>query len=149
MRVKEIMVREVKSITPDMNARQALELLERLQISGLPVIDEQKKLVGMFTEKEVLSYVLPSYIEKVGKFVYEQNPKAVRKKFAELSTMEVGQIMRREVVVVNEDTTLSEAARLMLTQRARRIPVLDNTKNVVGMVARCDVLKGLSREVSS
>ncbi len=146
MKVKEIMTKEVVSIKPDDNAKDALDMLFKMQISGLPVIDEQGKLAGMFTEKDILSYVLPSYIEKVGRFIYEENPRATKKKFAELSKIKVAQLMRRNVVTVTEDTTLCEVAKDMLTQKARRIPVLDKTGKVTGMVARCDILKALVKE---
>jgi len=146
MKVKEIMTKEVKSISPDTNVQEALNLLEKLQISGLPVIDDKDKLVGMFTEKDVLGYILPSYIDKVGHFIYEENPKATKKKFAELSNVKVRQLMRKDIVTTTEDTTLCEVARLMLTQKARRIPVLDKTGNVVGIIARCDVLKDFEKE---
>lgn len=146
MKVKEIMTKEIKSVSPDASARQALDLLQKMQISGLPVINEEGQLVGMFTEKDILSYALPSYIERVGSFVYEENPKAIRRKFAGLDGIKVSQLMRKEVVSVNEETTLCEAARLMLTQKARRLPVLDKSARVVGIVSRGDVLKALSEE---
>ncbi|MFH0935799.1 MAG: CBS domain-containing protein [Candidatus Omnitrophota bacterium] len=146
MKVREIMKEKVVSIKPQDNALEALRQLFKMKISGLPVVDEQGKLQGMFTEKEILSYVLPSYIEKVGSFVYEENPKATRKKFSELSAITVSQLMRKEVITVGEETTLSEAARIMLTKKARRLPVIDKSGRVVGIVARCDVVESLAKE---
>ena len=146
MRVREIMSRKVKSLSPDTGAREAYDILSEMEISGLPVIDNEGKLVGMFTEKDVLSYILPSYIEKVGRFVYEQNPKSTKKKIAELSNIKVSKIMRKDVLTVNEDTALCEVARIMLTQKARRIPVVDKQCRIVGIVARCDILKAMAQE---
>lgn len=146
MKIKEIMTREVVSVKPEDNVKDALLFLFKRQISGLPVIDAEGKLVGMFTEKEALSYVLPSYIEKVGRFIYEENPKSSKKKFMELNNLKVAQLMRREVVTTTEDTTLCEAARVMLTQKARRLPVLDKSGKVVGIVARGDILIALGKE---
>lgn len=148
MRIKEIMIKDVTSVFPEVTAAEALGLLQKLEISGLPVIDDKGKLVGMFTEKEVLSYILPSYIEKVGRFVYEENPKSTRRKFLELSKVKVGQIMRKEVVTTTEDVTLCEVARVMLTQKARRLPVVDKESKVLGIVARCDLLKALAKEAA-
>ena len=146
MKVKEIMVKDVTSISPETGADEALALLEKMQISGLPVIDENGKLAGMFTEKDILSYILPSYIEKVGRFIYEENPKSTKKKFMELSKIKVRQLMRKDVVTTTEDTALCEVARIMLTQKARRIPVIDKSGKVVGIVARCDILKVFAKE---
>lgn len=146
MKVKEIMTKEVVSIKPDDSASDALNLLFKMQISGLPVIDAQGKLTGMFTEKDVLSYILPSYIEQVGRFIYEENPKSTKIKSAGLGKVRVSQLMRKEVVTTTEDTALCEVARVMLTQKARRLPVLDKSNKVVGIIARGDVLKALARE---
>jgi len=146
MKVKEIMTKDVTSISPEMNAKEALNLLIKMQISGLPIIDEKNKLVGMFTEKDILRNILPSYIEKVGRFVYEDNPKVIRKKFQDLKDLSVSKLMRKDVVTVEEDTSLCEVARLMLTQKVRRIPVLNKEKKVVGIVAREDIVRAYIRE---
>ena len=149
MKVKDIMTRDVIRVSPDTNVKEALNLLLRMHISGLPVIDDKGRLMGMFTEKEVLRNVLPSYIEKVGKFVYEENPKSIKKKFESLSNSTVSQLMRKDVITVNEDTSLCEAVHLMLTNKVRRIPILDKSGKVVGIVARGDILKTIAKEAYS
>lgn len=146
MKVKEIMTREVVSVKPDDNAQEALELLLKMQISGLPVINEDSKLVGMFTEKDVLAAILPSYVEKVGRFMYQENPKAVKQKINALREAKVKDIMRLNVITADEDTTLCEVARIMLTQKARRLPVFNKAKEVAGIVSRGDVVKALFAE---
>lgn len=148
MKVKEVMTKNVVSVKPDDNAFYALGLLFKLQISGLPVIDAQGKLAGMFTEKDVLRFILPSYVEKVGKFIYEEHPKGIKKKLAELHNIKVSQLMRRDVVTATEENTLGDVAKDMLTQMARRIPILDKTGKVVGIIARCDILKALAKETT-
>lgn len=146
MKVKEIMTKEVVSVKPEDNAKEALDLLFKMRISGLPVIDTKAKLVGMFTEKDVLKHILPSYMERVGRFVYEENPKSIKKKFQDLVNLSVAQLMRKEVITVYEDTSLCEVARLTLIQNIRRIPVLDKEKRVVGIVAREDIVKAYAKE---
>ena len=146
MKVKEIMAKDVTSISPEISGQEALDLLQEMQISGLPVIDAQNNLVGMFTEKDILSYLLPSYIESVGRFVYQENSKTIKRKFGELSKIKVSQLMRKDIITTTEDTALCEAARVMLTQKARRIPVVDKSGKVVGIVARGDILRALEKE---
>lgn len=147
MKVKEIMTKDVVSVKPDHNAKEALTLLFKMQISGLPVIDAQGRLVGMFTEKDILTAILPSYIEKVGRFVYEENPKSIKKKFEGLVNLTVSQLMRKDVVTVDENASLCEVARLILTQKVRRIPVLNKEKRVVGIIVREDIVKAYTKEV--
>jgi CBS domain-containing protein len=147
MKVKEIMTKEIISLLPDMSAKEALEVLFKNRISGLPVITAEGKLVGMFTEKGILRWALPSYLEQVGRFVYEENPKAIKKKMADLIKVKVEDLMRKEVMTVGEDTTLCEVARVMLTQRVRRIPVINKEGKIVGIVAREDIVKSFTKEV--
>ncbi|MBM3244491.1 MAG: CBS domain-containing protein [Candidatus Omnitrophica bacterium] len=146
MKVKEIMIKDVFTLSPGMNAKEALDLLAEKKISGLPVVDENKKLVGMFTEKEVLARILPTYVEAVGKFIYEENPKAVKQKVISFASFTVEQIMRKNVVTVNEDATLCEVAHVILTQKARRLPVVNKDSGMVGIVLRGDVIKHLFAE---
>lgn len=146
MKVKEVMTKNVISISPDINLKEAMEILFENRISGLPVIDKEGKLLGMFTEKEILKIALPSYWDEVGRFIYYEDPKVIKKKMAELKDHRVYQIMRRDVVCVDEDTALCEAARIMLTQKIRRIPVLDKEKKVIGIVAREDIVRAFAHE---
>ncbi len=146
MKIKEIMTKKITSLSPEMNTKEALELLQEMKISGLPAIDDKNKLVGMFTEKEVLRNILPSYIENVGRFIYEENPKSIKKKFEDLVNSTVSQLMRKDVITVDENASLCEVARLMLVQKVRRIPVLDKEKRMVGIVAREDIIKAYAKE---
>jgi len=147
MKIKEIMEKEVVSLSEDTKIKDAFLKLLKMRISGLPVLDEHLKLLGMFTEKDILRAILPGYLDRVGRFVYEENPKIVKKRLLEIQDLTVGELMRREVATVDEDTTLCEVARLMLTQNVRRIPVLDKEKKVVGIVAREDILREFAKEI--
>jgi CBS domain-containing protein len=143
MKISEIMTREVRSLDPQTSVAEAIKKLLEDRISGLPVVDAKGRLVGMFTEKDVLKAILPSYVSNVGRFVYENNPKTIQSKVAKLGEFKVEQFMRKEVVTVQSQTPVCEAAHIMLTQNVRRIPVVDTDGQVVGIVARADVLQNL------
>ncbi len=146
MKIKEIMTKDVTTISADGDAFDALTLLQKIKISGLPVVDHNNKLVGMLTEKEVISYIMPSYMGKVGRFVYEENPKATKRKITQLKKMKVSELMRKDVITTTQETTLCEVAKAMIIQKVRRIPVLDEFGKLIGIVARGDVLKGFAQE---
>lgn len=146
MKVREIMKREVISLSPELSVKEGVEILLKRRISGLPVMDKNERLKGMFTEKDFLRYLLPSYLDKVGEFRYEENPKYVKHKISQMDKLKLRQLMRREVVTVEEDVTLCEVARMMLTQKVRRIPVVSKDGRVVGMVTREDIVRALLNE---
>lgn len=145
MKVKEIMTKDVKSLSGEETVKDALDIISRLEISGLPVIDKDKNLLGMFTEKDILRIILPGYLTQVGAFVYGDDPKNIKNKFLNLHNLKVTEAMNKAVETVKEDTSLSEAARLMLTKNVRRMPVLDAEKKVAGIISRYDVLAALRR----
>ena len=101
--------------------------------------------MGSRREKNLLEHLAGLYSE-IGKFIYQEGPQSLHKRFAELNKMKVSQLMRKEVVPVVEDTELFEAARLMLMLKARRLPVVDKSDKVVGIIARCDILWALAGE---
>lgn len=144
MKVSDVMTREVISVKPDAPIMDVIGLLFDKKMSGLPVIDAQGKLLGMVTEKNILSYILPSYIGKVGRFIYREDPKSTKKKFAELAGMTVTQFMRTDVISSRGDVSLCEVARIMLTQKIRRIPVVDAEGMLVGIIARGDILRSMA-----
>ena len=145
MKVKEIMTKDVKSLSGEETVKDALDIISRLEISGLPVIDKDRNLLGMFTEKDILRIILPGYLTQVGAFVYGDDPKNIKNKFLNLHNLKVAEVMNKAVETVKEDTSLSEAARLMLTKNVRRMPVLDADKKVTGIISRYDVLAALRR----
>ncbi|MFH1001650.1 MAG: CBS domain-containing protein [bacterium] len=142
MKVKDVMIKKVKSVLPDLLVSEAFDILSDNKISGLPVINKENKLVGMFTEKEILQNILPGYLKKVGNFVYQDNPKAIANKVKELlQGKKVSEIMRGEIITVSSEVPLSEVARTMITERIRRIPVVDEQGKVIGIISREDVVK--------
>ena len=141
MRVETIMVKEVITLKEEMNAQEAMKKLMERKISGLPVVDNDNKVVGMLTEKSILMAILPSYIKKVGHFVYEVDPKKLINKIENLHELKVKDIMRKEVITAKKDTSLTKIARIMLTQKIRRIPVVDDNKQLIGLIARQDILR--------
>jgi CBS domain-containing protein len=145
MVVKDIMVKDVSVLSADMPADKGLRLILEEERSGLPVVDKNNNLVGMLTEKEILKFCLPSYLDKVGAFVYERNPKAVLGKLAKLKDLKVSDVMRKDVITVSEDATLSEVSKIILTQQARRIPVVKD-KKIIGIIARADIVRHLAEE---
>ena len=125
MKIGELMTKDVQTLTPDIPVSEAVRLLIAQKISGLPVVDAAGLLVGMFTEKDVLKGILPSYISKVGHFVYENSPQSIKNKVIKIAQRKVGDVMCCDVVKVGAETSVSEVAHIMLTQNVRRVPVVD------------------------
>lgn len=119
---RDIMVRKVFVLRPQMEACQAIRTMLKHKIAGAPVVDTEGHYLGMFSEKHSLSLLLD--IE------YESIP-----------TSEIGNFMDRKARVVYEDTDVLSIVDIFLNEPYRRLPVLRNENELVGLVCRRDVVK--------
>jgi CBS domain-containing protein len=100
---------------------EAIQVLIENRVTGLPVVDEEGRLRGIFTETDRLNLLLN-----------ERSPAAAT----------VGDVMTKGVITVDEDTTLDQVNQLLLRANIRRVPVMRDGK-IVGIVSRSDVVKAL------
>lgn len=140
MKVGDIMTKDVITVSNISTVKDAANLIFRLQISGLPVVDENEHVVGMITEKDLIRMALPSYIEQVGDLSYLPHFEPFDKKLAHADKIKISDIMRKDVICLTEDVDVVEAARIMITKGIRRIPVLRD-KKLVGIICRSDIVK--------
>ena len=112
----EIMSTPVATVTPDTIIQQAVVLLEKERISGLPVVDRENRPVGMLTEFDLLRAIRNLQLQGL-----------------------VGDYMSTDVLAVDESTPLTELTDLMLEKRIRRVPVL-REGHVVGIISRRDLV---------
>lgn len=118
--VREIMTENVTTISSDCSVQDAIELMLQRGVSGLPVLDKQGELAGIVTEYALLA------------IAYDHD----------VAGDTVAEHMTTDVLTINADQSLSQAADLCIAHRIRRAPVMENGK-LVGLVSRRDVLKSL------
>lgn len=119
LKASDVMTRPVVSARSSASARDvAMQLLCGLY-SGMPVTDAQGKVVGVITELDLLKAA------KQGK---------------ELVRITAGDIMTKEAITVDEDTSVEKIMNIMMDKNIIRVPVVREGK-LVGVVARCDILR--------
>ncbi|MCA9237650.1 MAG: CBS domain-containing protein [Planctomycetales bacterium] len=118
--VRDIMTSNTVTISPASPIHVAVDLLLEKRISGLPVVDEAGRLVGILTEFALLAI---AYDDRV-------------------SGDTVAQHMTTDVLTVNADDPVSKVADLCIVHRVRRVPVLEGGR-LVGLVAHRDVLQAM------
>ncbi len=162
MKVGEIMNRDVISLKPDMTLKEASEILAKNNINGAPVIDDDKKLLGILTIKDILKFI-KSRMESIGIYIFPtpfdfmdvlpmEIPVEHRDAIKEIARIKVSEIMERRVHYVNVDTDIYDALNLLVKKDISRLPVVDKEKRVIGIVTRSDILRALalkSNEVSN
>lgn len=121
--VSDYMVSDPITLSPGMSVHRARRLLVEHEISGAPVVDERGRLVGMFTERDIIGAVFRAS--------YHQDPGS-----------SVEDCMAPDVETLEADMDITEAAKLFLESRFRRFPVLSSNR-MVGLLSRRDVLRAV------
>jgi len=135
VKVTEIMSRPVITVAPDCNIKAAAELLIEHDISAMPVIGATGQLVGIVSEADLLP------IETRPDPRSQATP---LRPTAGSSPQKVAEVMTRRVLSVSADCEVSQAARILLEDDYRHVPVV-NERKVVGIVSRRDLVKVLAR----
>lgn len=145
MRVAEIMTSPVIGIAPSASIAEAVQLMLRSHVSGLPVVDEDKKLVGVLTEGDFLrrselgtTRKRPRWIEVLTASGKEAD------EYIHAHGRKVDEVMSPDPVTISPDASLAELVELMTARRIKRVPVVDGGR-MVGIVARSDLMRAVLR----
>ena len=146
MLARDIMTREVITVKPKDRVDEVARLLVDHKISGIPVVDEENHVVGIITEKDLIVKAselrVPFYITLFESIIFLENPIRFNNDLKKYTAVNVEDAMTKQVVTVEEDTEVSEVAKIMQNKRINRVPVVRNGK-LVGIITRNDVLKSL------
>ncbi|HWP59806.1 MAG TPA: CBS domain-containing protein [Candidatus Acidoferrales bacterium] len=115
MRAKEIMTKDVITVSPSTRVREVALLLTKNNISGVPVRDRNGQIVGIVSQSDIIG--------KKGK--------------------QVKDIMSKSIVSVSEDTQVEEIAALMIANRIDRVLVMDNAE-LLGIVSQADIVGAIA-----
>ncbi len=132
MLVKEIMSPHPVVAEPDMPVTRAERLMKENNIRHLPVIREGRGLVGLLT-RETLSRALPSEMSTLT--IWELN--------YQLSRIKIRDVMVKKVISTTEDTTVEQAARIMIDHKIGSLPVMRDGE-LVGIITDIDLLQALT-----
>lgn len=145
--IKDFMTTDPVTVTPMDSVETVLNRLEERHISGLPVMDEVGQVVGIVSEADLLfkerSIRLPLYLSFLGGIIYlEPLDHFVQQLKKSLGCL-VQDVMTPEPITIAPDAPISRAADLMLDKRINRLPVVDETEKLVGIITRNDLLRAL------
>jgi len=115
--IRSIMTQDVVSIHTSGKISEALELMKRHKIGGLPVVDDEKRVWGILTEKDLISLFK-----------------------GRISGIKVAELMTRRVVTATPSMSIFEAERTMIEKGFRRLPIVSD-KKVLGMITARSILR--------
>ena len=141
MKVSELMVKDLTSVEADDTIRFLVETLETSETSSVPVTDDESRLVGIISERDVLAAAVPKYMELLHSASFMPNINQLAAGLQRIADNAVKLHMCRDVVSVRSDADDLQAADLMLRHKLRLLPVVGENGRLVGIVRRVDLFK--------
>ncbi|HEX6488277.1 MAG TPA: CBS domain-containing protein [Candidatus Dormibacteraeota bacterium] len=137
MRVRDLMSRPAVAVGPQTPLKQVAEILRSQQISAVPVVDSERRLLGILSEADLLE------LETVVDQRHQATPVHLPRTVPETA----GEAMTLDVISVDADTDAGLAAQLMIERRLRHMPVVELGR-LAGMLSRRDLIGMLARSDS-
>ncbi|MCW9012141.1 MAG: CBS domain-containing protein [Gammaproteobacteria bacterium] len=145
MIVKDIMNTSVKTAKADTLIKDIASIMCLNKISGVPVIDDNDKLVGVLSEKDILRAMFPD-VEQIMQEGGKTDFEAIEADYKNVLDKKAGDMMTQTVASVHPDMPLLKAASMMCVKKIRRIPVTDKDDKLVGIISIGDVHKAIFQE---
>ncbi len=142
-KVKEIMIRDLTAVSQDATLREVAKILAIRRLAGLPVVDENQKLIGFISESDIIYSIVPSHARK--ETVFLRNFAELTRKLSRAGERKVKDYMTSNVESVTEDDDTYTLADLMLGKNYKSLPVLREGR-LVGLVSRAEVCRAIMEE---
>nr|WP_302598776.1 CBS domain-containing protein [uncultured Cellulosilyticum sp.] len=147
MRARDIMKKNVIFVSKEEKVKDIVSILMQNHVSGVPVVDNNKQLVGIVTEKDLITKEkglnISSYLEFVASILFIDGEIPYKQKYRHLNYLTASDIMSSPVYAVHLDATIGEIASIMMNRRINRIPVINERNQLVGIIGRSDLLPTL------
>lgn len=144
MIARDIMTVNVITVGPDENLEKAAQMLVDNKISGIPVVDEEHRVLGIISEKDLMikagELKVPFYITLFDSIIFLENPMRLKNDLKKYTASKVAEAMTRKVITVDEETPVTEIVRIMQDKKVNRVPVVKDGR-LVGIISRNDILK--------
>ncbi|MHC5613501.1 MAG: CBS domain-containing protein [Nostoc sp.] len=146
--VADVMSRDPIVVRVETPLKEAIQILAERHISGLPVVDDVGKLVGIISETDLMwqetGVTPPAYIMFLDSVIYLQNPATYDRDLHKALGQTVGEVMSKNPISISLDKTLAEAATIMHDHSVHRLPVLEGASQVIGILTRGDIIRAMA-----
>lgn len=144
MRAKDVMMRNVIYIKKEDRLNEIISVLRQNHVSGVPVLDKDNHLVGMVTEKDLVTKEkglnISSYMEFMASILVVDGDKLAGVSRKRIEGLTASDVMSTPVYAVHLEATIEEIVSIMMNRHINRIPVIDKENKLVGIIGRSDLL---------
>lgn len=147
MKARDYMSGDVVSVGRAANMAEIVAILNKHHVSGVPVVDEEGRLLGVVTHEELINVFIPHYFSMFDDLAFLDDLGAIETQtMAEIepSLFLAEDVMVAEPVTVKPETSIMKVAALLLNKRLVFLPVVDEEGRVVGVLNRGDVSRAFT-----
>lgn len=145
MKAKDIMNRQIITVTAEMTVDETARILLDNKISGVPVVDDQNKVIGIVSETDLIyrekHLHLPSFISILDGVIFLESTKDLEHQVRKIAAYKVKDVMTKKVLTIHEDTELVDIVDMIVEKKINRLPVIDGEGKLMGIVTRSDILR--------
>ena len=141
MKVREIMTKDLTAVEKDIPVRELIFILNNAEMPNVPVVDEEGRLTGFISEKDLIRAALPGYFEMLHSTSFIPDMNQLARKLAQIADEPIEKFIRTPVMSVTEDDDDLQAADLIIRKGVKNVPVVDGDGRLVGRVRRIDLLR--------
>ena len=147
IKASDIMNSNVLSIGPHASVEEAVKILSQNQISGLPVVDDKNRLIGIITERDIVVFssdlhIIPlmSSSNWISPYTDVSKISSSKRGFELISKTNVEKVMTKKLYDVTGDSNWFEIVKIMKSGKINHIPVVDKERKLIGIITRTDML---------
>lgn len=149
MLAKEIMTKDVLIVREDTTIDEVCKLFVDKNISGVPVVNQYDKLVGVISEGDLVykqKPVKPPMFINLFDGIFPVDRREFQEDMKRIAAYKVGDLMSKPPIYAYEDTPLSDIATLIVERKVNRVPIVNEVQEVVGIITRHDLVRGMVME---
>ncbi len=142
--VKDVMRHDVATVTPDETLKDVANKMFRNRLSALAVVDENGKLLGVISDRDLIKAALPDYQALISNLNYSLDIEPFEELLKREDKIKVSQLFQDQYEVTTPETRIVEVAAMMIFKDVRRVFVTSND-NLVGVLLRKDIVNMIIR----
>ena len=148
-KAKDIMTTDIISVKDGTPVEELARILWENKISGVPVLDDNDRLIGVATENDLIDQAknihIPSMITILDSVIFLESAKKTEDEIKKMTGSKVRDICAGELITVEDDTSLAEIATIMAEKKVHTLPVLRDGE-LVGIVGKSDIIRTLAQK---
>jgi CBS domain-containing protein len=144
---KDIMTEKVLTVRQDTPVNELAEILWKNKISGVPVVDDDGRVVSVVTESDLIDQNkkvhIPTMISILDSVIFLESSKKTEQEIRKMAGNTVQDICAAELVSVSGDTSLDEIATIMAEKKVHTLPVMEGDR-LIGVIGKSDIIRSMA-----